>query len=634
MVSLHRVICLHITYNHFLDPDVIPLQVSGVVDTDLTNLSANELMAWGLANLWKDGKEGSYAVRHGQRPVNDFGRQHNQDSENQTESEARRENFFAKAFPSLYPYGVGGIEDNQVVELDFLQHVRWSLRYHDRRFRTHETFPFVVFGILQRRQVLHSARVQMRRKAFEKDAHILSTLTKAKLQRAQQEEENHIPFSDPAVRLLRKYLYATGGNVMGSDQSRYQLRSQIWSTSIVMNPPSLWITINPCDLHDPVAQVFAGENINMDTFLQTAGPSKEKRAENIARDPFAAAKFFHFTIRTIFRTLFGVEVTAYQVKSSVGVFGRVKSYFGTVESQGRGSLHLHLLVWLENAPPPDEMERLLKTEEFREKVRKYISANLRAYLPGLESTESVQAIPNIVEVAWTRPPCPDAEDYDQQLLDLELQVVRAKQVHTCEIRRCLVPDHSGHLKCKRRAPFEISEEDRIDEAGNWWPKRLFSFMNGWVPCITVCVRCNNDGKLLTSGQDTKNISFYVTMYAAKKQGKNHNMSAILAKGFAYHSEHTSYLDSLKDQQRLLLFRLIHTINREQELAAPMVISYLMGWGDTYVSHHYTPIYWTSFVGALLQAHPNLSLSSPNRRSDAGSSGTNEQNNEERENKYV
>ncbi|KAG1739554.1 hypothetical protein EDB19DRAFT_1613475, partial [Suillus lakei] len=87
--------------------------------------------------------------------------------------------------------------------------------------------------------------------------------------------------------------------------------------------------------------------------------------------------------------------------------------------------------------------------------------------------------------------------------------------------------------------------------------------------------------------------------------KHFNMSALLVKGYAYHSHHTAYLDSLQDNQRLLLFRLIHTINQEQELAAPMVISYLMGWGDTYRSHHYSPVYWSSFISALLKDFPAL-----------------------------
>lgn len=101
--------------------------------------------------------------------------------------------------------------------------------------------------------------------------------------------------------------------------------------------------------------------------------------------------------------------------------------------------------------------------------------------------------------------------------------------------------------------------------------------------------------------------FYVTTYAAKKQGKNFNTSAVLAQGYAYHLEHPNaeYLDSVLDGQRLLLFRIVQSINREQELAAPMVMSYLMDWGDTFKSHSYSVIYWSSFVGALLKTFPEL-----------------------------
>jgi hypothetical protein len=41
------------------------LTFAGVVDTDLPKLSANEMMAWGLMNMWKEDKEGGYGVQHG-----------------------------------------------------------------------------------------------------------------------------------------------------------------------------------------------------------------------------------------------------------------------------------------------------------------------------------------------------------------------------------------------------------------------------------------------------------------------------------------------------------------------------------------------------------------------------------------
>ncbi len=190
-------------------PTVIPLQISGTIDTDMTNVSANELMLWGLANLWKEGNKGAYAICHGQTPVNTFG--HQRDGDAATGPGDSSSNFFEKVFPCLFPYGCGGIEGKQEVEVSFREHVQWALQYHDRRFRTHETFPFVAFSISQRCQALGSARVQMRQRNFDTDALILSSITVEKLEAARREEEKNLPISDPAMRLLRQHVHTTAG---------------------------------------------------------------------------------------------------------------------------------------------------------------------------------------------------------------------------------------------------------------------------------------------------------------------------------------------------------------------------------------------------------------------------------------
>lgn len=97
-------------------------------------------------------------------------------TDNNEELQKGRANYFERAFPCIFPYGEGGIEGNQEVALQFSDHIRWVLRYHDRRFRKHETFPFIAFGIQQRREVLLSARLQMEKRTFERDARILSKM--------------------------------------------------------------------------------------------------------------------------------------------------------------------------------------------------------------------------------------------------------------------------------------------------------------------------------------------------------------------------------------------------------------------------------------------------------------------------
>jgi len=90
----------------------------------------------------------------------------------------------------------------------------------------------------------------------------------------------------------------------------------------VFGPPSLWITINPSD-QDPIAQVIAGADINLDHFDATAGPTAEQRATNIASDPFASAKSFHFIINTLLDVVFSIRRTPKGLEHRPGVFGTV-----------------------------------------------------------------------------------------------------------------------------------------------------------------------------------------------------------------------------------------------------------------------------------------------------------------------
>ena len=136
-------------------------------------------------------------------------------------------------------------------------------------------------------------------------------------------------------------------------------------------------------------------------------------------------------------------------------------------------------------------------------------------------------------------------------------------------------------------------------------KRLYEFINAWVPAIAINAHCNNDVKLLTNSRETINVSFYITAYLMKKQGCSYNLSAIMMKTFTYHDKQATYAEDIHDQQWKLIFHLVHAVNREQELSAPMVISYLMGWKDCYHSHWYAPIYWTSFVTAMFEAFLEL-----------------------------
>ena len=65
--------------------------------------------------------------------------------------------------------------------------------------------------------------------------------------------------------------------------------------------------------------------------------------------------------------LFGItRKSNNQIEHKEGILGMVQSYIGTVEAQGRGSLHLHMLVWLKDAPLASAMRKALGTDAFWE----------------------------------------------------------------------------------------------------------------------------------------------------------------------------------------------------------------------------------------------------------------------------
>ncbi|KAG9311369.1 hypothetical protein JVU11DRAFT_8476 [Chiua virens] len=130
-------------------------------------------------------------------------------------------------------------------------------------------------------------------------------------------------------------------------------------------------------------------------------------------------------------------------------------------------------------------------------------------------------------------------------------------------------------------------------------------MNNFCPAITTTLFCNNDIKLLTNGEDTKDIMWYTTSYATKKQSKNNNVSALMAKALLYHESHSDYLTNILERNRLLIFRCQQAINREMELSGPQVMSHIMGFGDCIRSHHYVPLYWWSVQRLLESTFPQL-----------------------------
>ena len=85
------------------------------------------------------------------------------------------------------------------------------------------------------------------------------------------------------------------------------------------------------------------------------------------------------------------------------------------------------------------------------------------------------------------------------------------------------------------------------------------------------------------------------------------MSALLGSTLAYHQTHSSHMESLREQNRLLIYRCFNVLNKQVELSGPQVMSYLMNWGDSFASHQYVSVYWGQLSNALKRVYPSLTV---------------------------
>ena len=138
-----------------------------------------------------------------------------------------------------------------------------------------------------------------------------------------------------------------------------------------------------------------------------------------------------------------------------------------------------------------------------------------------------------------------------------------------------------------------------------WTEKNIQILNNWCPTILQCICTNHDIKLITNRSETKDIAWYITHYLAKKQKEAFNISTLLVTSFTFHHKLKLVGATLAAMNTWLIQRCTNSLSHEQELSVPQVISYLMGWGDHFLSHHFKTIHWHSVANLLRTLYPFL-----------------------------
>lgn len=279
---------------------------------------------------------------------------------------------YPQMFPWLFPYGLGGIGNNRGFKtLTDAKHKKWLLMYHDKHFQLDPTFCLIAWNQQQIKNSVTGGYLLAQKKSFGQISDRLLNLNDSVLQSIIErlEKDGHMrpetPQEKECFRILND-LDFVNAKVDGSTTSKRYMRNEIWSMINSLGAPSWFITFSPADINHPIALYFAD---TQETF-NPIPKAYNDRVRLIANNPIAGARFFHFMVKLFLRHVLGVG------SDHRGLYGDTAGYYGTVEQQGRLTLHMHMLVWIVNCLTPQEIrDKILDPKStFQQRIIEYLES--------------------------------------------------------------------------------------------------------------------------------------------------------------------------------------------------------------------------------------------------------------------
>ena len=338
-----------------------------------------------------------------------------------------------------------------------------------------------------------------------------------------------------------------GGQVKGSVTSKKYMRNEIWSLISFAGAPSWFVTFSPADVKHPISLYYA----DTETVFQPHSRPYDERYRLIAQNPVAGARFFHFICEIFIKHVLGCG------KKHPGIYGKTKAYYGTVEQQGRLTLHLHLLLWITNALSPQEIrDRIMDPKsDFQQRLVEYLeSVHVGGFLTGTMSDVKAEVDENTLhnenycdptQTLPDAPPplcetpgdecsnCKNLDSWWDKFRHIVDDLIFRSNVHNCgrnqssgeqAIRKGRPTCINKHGKCKARYPRQTFEQTEVDlKTGALNMKKGEAWINTVTPILTYLLRCNSDVTSLLSGTAIKAVVAYISDYITKPGLKTYSI---------------------------------------------------------------------------------------------------------------
>lgn len=518
-------------------------------------------------------------------------------------------------FPHLDVWGIAGFHHpRRTKPLSLKDQLCYLLSVEDSRFQRDPDFAFVYYNIVQKKSVYDNIQFKVPYHQHEKITRQLLSIDEVQLSNLQctfMQNPGYRPTSSSERNILRLLTQVSlvGHKIPGTTAYKLGLRNEIRGAINFRGTLTLFITLNPSDVHHPLVRLLAGKEIVLEDITRGEDLDDWGRKLVTAKNPGACAIFFHTMIQNF------LNIILRYGRSGRGLFGICKGYYGTVEAQGKGTLHCHMLVWLAGYPSPQRLRDLMDASEgYKSCLFLWLESIIQSELLGC--TEVVTepqgiALPRPKRTDETGDPHPGVTaspsiktmgptDFEREYTALVNALVKEYNWHehsaTCwKYLKKNEPRDDAH--CRMRIDGHTRRFTDLDpETKSILLRRLHPRIASYNELVMFLMKSNMDIKFIGSGQGAKALLYYITDYITKSSLPTHVGLAALSYAITKTNSISGDVHDadFNTKSRGSLTTAVNSMMARQEISHQQVMSYLIGGGDHYKSDKFVLLYWGAF----------------------------------------
>lgn len=248
------------------------------------------------------------------------------------------------AFPWLFPNGENGFTTCRIPKVTDLQYFQSRLMNSDRRFSADISYIFFANSIYEARKLSDCVSVALRmRNSNNKE-------NKAKITAGELTKSENADLIEDSYVFMKQ--------IRGPPAYWRNELLNLLAKIYTLGPPTWFITLSAADLHWP--ELFQTLSPN----IEVAKLTKSDKWRLMRENPNLVAKHFNRRKNAFLKQI---------LKGKSKPLGEVTDYFMRIEFQMRGSPHIHMFLWVLNAPDLDTKQGQVDAPAF---IDKYVSTEI------------------------------------------------------------------------------------------------------------------------------------------------------------------------------------------------------------------------------------------------------------------